>query len=405
MNVKYLILHKDSIGHIIYPERFDKPSSILERLRAQKGISLVSETNNLVLYENRFFVSRVYLTRSIVYIDSISNNEYHTLVKVLCKIGHNLHNSNIPVILMNEYKSIPLERLHILVIEAEKYLSANGWFIRIERGIPYTFLDKKIPNEVATLAKKYPNAEITYEIWIRKDANYTMWAYMRLHDELGTLRCYVDDKFLTELVIFANNSPYIPEYKLVKLGNIFLTKGKHIIRLVNSEPFRGLGYQNIDYLLIVEDKKLQESNDFSEKIIFKMLNPVRYEVHIFGVRRSFILVLAEHYNKWWKVYNGSINWFEALFKKPIIDENHHFIANGYYNAWYIPINNTRELVITIYFWPQSIFYVCLFISLMSISAFIITLILKDVANTHKQKILYKKLSKRFKTLASFIGSP
>jgi hypothetical protein len=55
-----------------------------------------------------------------------------------------------------------------------------------------------------------------------------------------------------------------------------------------------------------------------------------------------------------------------LFAKPLPDEN-HFIVNGYANAWYIDPNEFDKdgdgiFVVTLYFWPQSLFYLGLFIS-------------------------------------------
>ncbi len=56
-----------------------------------------------------------------------------------------------------------------------------------------------------------------------------------------------------------------------------------------------------------------------------------------------------------------------LFAKPISDEN-HFLVNGYANAWYIDPKKvgTGNFSITLYFWPQSLFYLGLGISLITL---------------------------------------
>jgi hypothetical protein len=52
-----------------------------------------------------------------------------------------------------------------------------------------------------------------------------------------------------------------------------------------------------------------------------------------------------------------------LFKKPLSEKN-HFLVNGYANAWYIDPKkiSKQNFTITLYFWPQSLFYLGLFIS-------------------------------------------
>jgi hypothetical protein len=55
-----------------------------------------------------------------------------------------------------------------------------------------------------------------------------------------------------------------------------------------------------------------------------------------------------------------------LFKKPV-SENRHFLVNGYANAWYIyptkvDKDGDGEFAVTLYFKPQSYFYMGLIIS-------------------------------------------
>jgi hypothetical protein len=73
-----------------------------------------------------------------------------------------------------------------------------------------------------------------------------------------------------------------------------------------------------------------------------------------------------------------------LFTKPLPDEN-HFLVNGYANAWYVDPKESPyracgvvgqsptidkdgggNFVVTLYFWPQSLFYLGLFISGMTL---------------------------------------
>ncbi len=68
--------------------------------------------------------------------------------------------------------------------------------------------------------------------------------------------------------------------------------------------------------------------------------------------------------------------WDTWFKKPIIDEENHFTANGYANSWWIDIKNIKsqksnfksnsdgsiDFELIIEFWPQRLFYLGLLIS-------------------------------------------
>jgi hypothetical protein len=75
-----------------------------------------------------------------------------------------------------------------------------------------------------------------------------------------------------------------------------------------------------------------------------------------------------------------------LFTKSL-DENYHFIANGYANAWYI--NKTGTFTITLEFWPQNLFYIGLAISITTLILCTI-FISKDRVRIIYQKYLKKK---------------
>jgi hypothetical protein len=101
-------------------------------------------------------------------------------------------------------------------------------------------------------------------------------------------------------------------------------------------------------------------------IVYEEINPTKYVIHISNISEPFFLVFSESYHEDWRAYVGKLNWFTALFEKPISNE-YHFIANGYANAWYIDPqeidkNGDRCLTITLYYLPQSLFYVGLIIS-------------------------------------------
>jgi len=131
-------------------------------------------------------------------------------------------------------------------------------------------------------------------------------------------------------------------------------------------------------------------------ITFRKINPTKYKVIIDNATRPFFLVFSESYHPKWKAYikteimkrgmgNGEweivakypkVNVREArhemkftprdisyLFKKPL-PEKYHLLVNGYANAWYIDPQKIgkQNFTITLYFKLQSLFYLGLFIS-------------------------------------------
>ena len=55
---------------------------------------------------------------------------------------------------------------------------------------------------------------------------------------------------------------------------------------------------------------------------------------------------------------------------PSIREENHFVAFGYANAWYIDpreldVNKDGKFTLVLYFWPQSLFYLGIIISIIS----------------------------------------
>jgi hypothetical protein len=144
------------------------------------------------------------------------------------------------------------------------------------------------------------------------------------------------------------------------------------------------------------------------QIIFKRVNPTKYIVEVKNATQPFFLVFSESYHPWWKAYAedklsgvgeiaanyGNIKVKEArsemkftpedisyLFIKPLSDDN-HFIANGYANAWYVdPKEIDRDgdgcFTITLYFLPQSLFYLGLLVSGATFAVCTIYLILRS----------------------------
>lgn len=106
----------------------------------------------------------------------------------------------------------------------------------------------------------------------------------------------------------------------------------------------------------------QFSNEIPN-ISFEKKSPTKYLVKVKKSTSPFFLVFSDTYDSRWKAYvnenNKEMNWFMAIFSKSIPDDN-HFSVNGYVNSWYV--DKTGDYSITLYFLPQSLFYLSLIIS-------------------------------------------
>ncbi|MCD4820628.1 MAG: hypothetical protein K8R11_00795 [Methanococcoides sp.] len=120
-------------------------------------------------------------------------------------------------------------------------------------------------------------------------------------------------------------------------------------------------------VLIIDEQNLNTKLELiksskSPEIIFEKISPVKYRIEANDANEPYYLIFLESYHPGWNVYQGNIEWYDTFWKKSIDDES-QFIANGYANGW--PINNTGTYELTLYFWPQNIFYVGALISLLT----------------------------------------
>jgi len=143
-------------------------------------------------------------------------------------------------------------------------------------------------------------------------------------------------------------------------------------------------------------------------ITFIKINPTKYRVKIEGAKEPYTLVFSESFHQGWKAYisnqgvvssnQGSVNsnqqygeevasyfeggikegthknifldrnTFETWRKKPISEEKHSLV-NGYANSWYITPEDAggkQDYELIIEFAPQKLFYIGLFISILTL---------------------------------------
>lgn len=157
---------------------------------------------------------------------------------------------------------------------------------------------------------------------------------------------------------------------------------------------------NLNYLNSKQKKFLQNFQNQSSNFVnpttdYKKINPTKYKVVVRNIKNNFILVLPESFDSKWKLYplekeSNTEKIFETL-GKDFIDEQYHFIANDYANAWLIDLDYIRtnfnvlqengSLSIVAEFHPQRLYYIGLGVSLLTfigIVLYILYFVIKKV---------------------------
>jgi hypothetical protein len=187
-----------------------------------------------------------------------------------------------------------------------------------------------------------------YRVVIPENGLYDVFTStrMRAHERLVL---EIDDELIT-----VADSPIFNSW--VSLGSMYIEKGEHYVKTYTlSSDGRKTPINDVTIVF--------RSRIASTKFTFEKIDTTKYVVHA-KTNEPFILVFSESFDSRWRAYiadgNKQIGWIEAFFQKSVSD-NEHFMINGYANAWYIDPKHLgvkgNEFTITIYYWPQSLFYV------------------------------------------------
>ena len=247
-----------------------------------------------------------------------------------------------------------------------------------------------------TILRTYPDENYTMsEITI---VPYKRWSLDCSWNKKGAYTYYIKDlsvsksKTTTEYPIVEFNiggetfktELNISSFEWIKIGEIYLEEGEHTV----TWTVAGEGDIEIDSIRAVPKGQMFDPKDVDDSepsVIFQKINPTKYKVHV-SAEEPFFLVFSESYHPQWKAYldkrpfefndiiasYDNVDVKEAehemkftpgdisyLFANPISDDK-HFIVNGYANSWYI--EKTGDYDLTLYFLPQSLFYLGVFIS-------------------------------------------
>ncbi len=134
-------------------------------------------------------------------------------------------------------------------------------------------------------------------------------------------------------------------------------------------------------------KNLSSPENFA-KIDINKINPTKYIIELNNAVKPFFIVFNEKYKSGWKIFKVKnegrenlitinspkelklvLSDMKYIFKKPLISSKNHYIINGWANGWYVDVNDhklNKNFTLCLYYWPQSLFYIGLLISAISI---------------------------------------
>jgi hypothetical protein len=196
------------------------------------------------------------------------------------------------------------------------------------------------------------------------------------------------------LTIYDNKNYFLPRIYSADTPIFINGSENEMFKVVTSNNFK----MN-NTALFVSSQVNETSENFLEKykirenskpaVTFQKINPTKYIVKIENATSPFFLVFSESYHPGWTAYFESeplrfneviaeykdINVNETkhensfvigdisyLFKKSIISPDKHILVNCYANGWYFDKPGTYY--VTLYYWPQLLFYAGLLFSLI-----------------------------------------
>lgn len=206
------------------------------------------------------------------------------------------------------------------------------------------------------------------------------------------------EKSFGEHDIYKISDTYYTPHIYTSSSPIMVPTFNDFLMIINSSSFTP--EQNIMILNQNQNKIIPKINNTKlPEIFFEKINPTKFEVKIESAREPFYLVFSESYDPDWLAYINT----DAMQCSPIvtysgvnitecqpeskffeirditrifgesIPEDNHFVVNGYANAWYIDpkeLGTGKNFTITLYFKPQSYFYIGLIISGLTFIGFV-----------------------------------
>lgn len=247
--------------------------------------------------------------------------------------------------------------------------------------VRYLLVRSDTENYVGKIIYPAPHVEniLNTQEGIQLEKTFGKLDIYRVSDEYFLPRIYTANKF-----VFTNN---LTDTHIYITSPDFILGDSIIFSLDQLTPNQTVRLKHISEDGIYND--LASVNKNHPNIAFSRINPTKYEVRVSNASKPFFLVFSESYSPGWKAYinTGQIECNARITYKNLnitecqhesklfevtdlirisdksIPEDNHFIVNGYANAWYIdPQSTGQNFTFTLYYKPQSYFYMGLIIS-------------------------------------------
>ncbi len=402
-NVKYILQRNDLDWTYFGNPKLtvSSPTEIKQILSSKEGIKFVKSFGKLDIYEvdDQFFVPHIYIATNILFIDrniSIENPWIVYRPNITWRIQRGVLEEEGDILYISSNVSTS-------IISSKLNISSNEY--------PYLLLKFKTDNETAIVVQINPETcqRLPYKGYLyalNREKAIVKNIYNSQEWHTLAFRLYKNTTVYKIKIRIIPNPKYEETYEGKKLhawiNSVIFAKSisfsETLIKMIESQNF-SVGksvvlLRNKSYKLNINLYELPSVKD-NITTTFKKINPTKYIVSVENATQPFFLVFSESYHPQWKIYvedkpmkfnkivaeyshvnvkEAEHDWYKFtpediifLFKKPAVNETYHFKANGYANAWYIDPkefdkDGDGKFTMTIYFLPQSLFYLGLFIS-------------------------------------------
>ena len=165
----------------------------------------------------------------------------------------------------------------------------------------------------------------------------------------------------------------------------FVNKIKNVsyLKQINIGTGNLLVFENPDYLphiYLTKEKESIYQNIPYKNTTYKIINPTEYKITLKNLSKTTNLNFGDSYDSSWKLRLGKFNWFNSIISKNYsYPDQYHYKNEATLNSWTIDPNYIKQnypksdytvnpdesinIEMTLYFKPQSYFYLGLIISL------------------------------------------
>jgi len=297
LNVKY-ILQQNDLDWEFGSEGTLSPEGMKKILQNQEGLHKKRSFGKLDLYkiDDDFFIPKIYTPNRIIYFQGgIVDIEYLSKISSFNEFNGEIGIFFSELLDINNIPNMDYVSHIFLKANIQRNKDDTNWIYKID--VPF---------------------KLDYSIYLKNSESFK-------NHNIDSISMSINDK---DKKIKIRD---FEDEKWIFLDNSKLNKGSYKIEF----SFLDLaGKKKPPILLDIAIKADKESLEKPE-VIFKEINPTKYEIEIKDAKHPYFLVLSENFNKNWKIY----------LNKKSLPENEHYIINGFANSWLIKEKGSYNLII------------------------------------------------------------